>query len=349
MPNSIEIYENTLLKLVIRKGTNNDRLNVVFSDGELVYTTDTKELYVGDGATLGGKLVGRSFFGSSSDITTLAPVSENGLAFDSDNNRLYRLSANDGSLITDWELIGGVYSAGDDTITIDSSNNITVNVLSSSNLHSSIVKTPLYFDSGSITLSANIEVDTIAPKTLPSLVLYPSLSVNGVNYNFPSSSTVGGFLRVENSSGDLVWDSIPLSAVSTNSITVNLPLTSTANGVDSTGTAVNPLTANIVIGTHPMLSSYNIWARWSATSNTMISNVGIASITRNSKGNYTVTYDTTLPTLYPYVNVQIVESNVKSYTARATNISNTSCDVEIYAYNNVFLTADADFAIKIET
>jgi hypothetical protein len=42
----------------LRRGTNAERLTVIFADGEPVYTTDTKRLYVGDGATLGGIEVG---------------------------------------------------------------------------------------------------------------------------------------------------------------------------------------------------------------------------------------------------------------------------------------------------
>lgn len=38
----------------LRRGTDTERQSVVFAEGELVYTTDTKELYVGDGTTLGG-------------------------------------------------------------------------------------------------------------------------------------------------------------------------------------------------------------------------------------------------------------------------------------------------------
>jgi hypothetical protein len=38
----------------IRRGTNAERLTITPAQGELIYTTDTKKLYVGDGATLGG-------------------------------------------------------------------------------------------------------------------------------------------------------------------------------------------------------------------------------------------------------------------------------------------------------
>ena len=49
MAKKIEILENTLLKLLVRRGDDVDRKNVVLSEGELGYTTDGKRLYVGDG------------------------------------------------------------------------------------------------------------------------------------------------------------------------------------------------------------------------------------------------------------------------------------------------------------
>ena len=45
------------MSLKIRRGTNAERLTVTPAEGELIYTTDTKELYIGDGTTVGGKLV----------------------------------------------------------------------------------------------------------------------------------------------------------------------------------------------------------------------------------------------------------------------------------------------------
>ena len=45
------------MALKLRRGTSTTRTNYTFAEGELVYTTDTKKLYVGDGITPGGTLV----------------------------------------------------------------------------------------------------------------------------------------------------------------------------------------------------------------------------------------------------------------------------------------------------
>jgi hypothetical protein len=44
-------------KIKVRKGTDLQRKQIVFEEGELVYTTDTKRVFIGDGITLGGKRV----------------------------------------------------------------------------------------------------------------------------------------------------------------------------------------------------------------------------------------------------------------------------------------------------
>jgi len=48
------------MALRLRRGTDAERLLVAPLQGELIYATDTKKLYVGDGATLGGVLIGPS-------------------------------------------------------------------------------------------------------------------------------------------------------------------------------------------------------------------------------------------------------------------------------------------------
>ena len=46
------------MALQIRRGTDAERKLATFSVGEIIYTTDTKKVFVGDGTTTGGKFVG---------------------------------------------------------------------------------------------------------------------------------------------------------------------------------------------------------------------------------------------------------------------------------------------------
>ena len=68
MAKKIEILENTLLKLLVRRGSNLDRQQIVLSEGELGYTTDDKRLFVGDASTAGGILAGNKYKGAAGDV-----------------------------------------------------------------------------------------------------------------------------------------------------------------------------------------------------------------------------------------------------------------------------------------
>jgi hypothetical protein len=57
----------------IRRGTNAERLTITPAQGELIYTTDTKKIYIGDGTTVGGTPV---------DSVLPISVAGNNLVFD---------------------------------------------------------------------------------------------------------------------------------------------------------------------------------------------------------------------------------------------------------------------------
>ena len=42
---AIEILENTLLKLLVRRGTDLEREEIALDEGEIGYTTDTQRLF----------------------------------------------------------------------------------------------------------------------------------------------------------------------------------------------------------------------------------------------------------------------------------------------------------------
>jgi hypothetical protein len=55
------------MSLKIRRGTNSERLTIIPAEGELLYTTDTKKIFVGDGTTTGGSLVTGGLSGNLAD------------------------------------------------------------------------------------------------------------------------------------------------------------------------------------------------------------------------------------------------------------------------------------------
>ena len=54
------MVDRRIVGFLARRGTNNERKQVMFEPGELVYTTDTKRVFIGDGVTVGGVPVSNS-------------------------------------------------------------------------------------------------------------------------------------------------------------------------------------------------------------------------------------------------------------------------------------------------
>jgi outer membrane lipoprotein SlyB len=65
------------MALRIRRGTNAQRLLITPLQGELIYTTDTKQLFVGDGSTVGGTAVDTGSVAFSGITTDVTPDADN--------------------------------------------------------------------------------------------------------------------------------------------------------------------------------------------------------------------------------------------------------------------------------
>jgi hypothetical protein len=215
---SIEILENTLLKLLVRRGTNEDRKNITLDEGELGYASDTKRLFIGDGTTVGGNLIGNRFLGSVVDPTILTGEI-NDLAFDSDNNTLQRIKQNNGSEPSDWETVSNLLSSGNSSIVIDAAQRVTVGTLSAGNFSADALGSSIELDtSNRIALSSSINIDEITQRTVDAtsyLTLPSKLKISAINYDFPSiaPSTNNSFL-LSDSNNKLSW-SLPTVVHST--------------------------------------------------------------------------------------------------------------------------------------
>jgi microcystin-dependent protein len=138
----LEIFNNTLLKIIHRQGSDADRKLVVLDSGELGYTTDTGRLYIGDGSTLGGKLVGNKYKGSSTVITNLSPCEIGDYGYETTTESLYVLIANSGNDLSDWKKVASPTKiAASSPITL-SAGELNLNVAS-----------PLYIDNNTLKIS----------------------------------------------------------------------------------------------------------------------------------------------------------------------------------------------------
>ena len=86
----------TIVKLKVRRGSDEQRKQITLDQGEVGYTLDTRRLFVGDGSTLGGRVIGNTSVGPFSNIANLGPANSPGLQVGDigySNNKLYRLTS----------------------------------------------------------------------------------------------------------------------------------------------------------------------------------------------------------------------------------------------------------------
>jgi|LakMenEpi03Aug12_release.lakeMendotaPanAssembly.Ray.scaffolds.fasta_scaffold579873_2 hypothetical protein len=107
MANKIEILENTIVKLLFRRGTDAERKTVTFDLGEPALTTDSKRLFVGDGSTVGGVPAGNRFLGfyTTAALASLtaatAPVSGD-YFYNTTESKMLFLSGTPSGVISSW-------------------------------------------------------------------------------------------------------------------------------------------------------------------------------------------------------------------------------------------------------
>jgi hypothetical protein len=89
------------MALKLRRGLSSDRTTVTPAEGELLYTTDTKLVYVGDGSTAGGNVISGGGGGGTGPTYNLAPRTVVGV-----NRAGIQLGTNDNSVTDTVTLIG---------------------------------------------------------------------------------------------------------------------------------------------------------------------------------------------------------------------------------------------------
>ena len=206
MAKKIEILENTLLKLLVRRGSNADREDVILSEGELGYTTDTNRLFVGDGVTPGGKIVGNKFLGKSNSVTTFANANVGDLAYDADDRALYAYAGPDpATSISGWTLISSV--------TDENTSNIKISIGNLDEGVNNIAGDGVVINNGRLAIDcAGINTNKIAPCAnvsgaleLPNRVQYGDSAA--YTYSIPARTGSAGKFLVGDNNGNLSWSS----------------------------------------------------------------------------------------------------------------------------------------------
>jgi hypothetical protein len=91
---AIEITSDTVVKVLIRRGLESERVLTVLTEGELGYSIDSQRLFIGDGITAGGVVAGNKFLGVTTNKDVYTSVAQVGdTVFQSANNTLYGFNA----------------------------------------------------------------------------------------------------------------------------------------------------------------------------------------------------------------------------------------------------------------
>ena len=96
--------EVDIVKLKVRRGTDSQRSITILEQGELGYTTDYSRLWVGDGITAGGNIIGNKVYDSNQPRTSISTATKGDVVYE--NGKLYRLTSTTPITEADWEFIG---------------------------------------------------------------------------------------------------------------------------------------------------------------------------------------------------------------------------------------------------
>jgi hypothetical protein len=207
------------MALKLRKGTNAERQTVTPASGELIYTTDTKQIYVGDGTTIGGVFVGPA---SSAALTLGGNLTLNGYDIVGTGN---------------ININGTITATGDINLGNDDSDNVVFGGEVNSNI---IPNTADTFNLGSSTKRWNgAWVNNLTATTINATELFGYLDGDVEGSVFADDST----LLVDAVSGKIVG---PVEANVTGNITGNVIATDLTTLVNATTkTFTGNLTGNV--------------------------------------------------------------------------------------------------------
>lgn len=181
-----------IIKLKIRRGTDAQRKQVALEQGELGYTIDTKRVYVGDGATAGGNLVGNVVFSPTTVANNRLNISQaqkGDLVYD--NNAFFQLTGNSYGSAASWARL----SPGIDTshLEYDSNNILKIKQggITSAFINANLVNVSTGLSSTAAGISINYNTEDFQIETGNKFSLKP-LSSNNINSQALGAGLSGG-------------------------------------------------------------------------------------------------------------------------------------------------------------
>jgi len=105
----------TIVKIKVRRGTDEQRKAITLEQGELGFTTDTKRLYIGDGTTLGGLAVAPQIYTPLSNTYSITGVTASIGEIVPAGSLIYQLTSSDYTALSSWAII----STKPDNVTLE--------------------------------------------------------------------------------------------------------------------------------------------------------------------------------------------------------------------------------------
>jgi len=208
----IEITENTLLKLLIRRGSNVERQNITLSEGELGYTVDTRRLFVGDGVTTGANPTSLMlYFGTYHPYTWASEAVVGDVAYDAIAGGIYRLTAAPPNVQSNWTLYSGPLANRVDNETLQlnaSTGTMSVKTVSALQLDPELAGQGLEFNgTRALQTAADQQLDSIAARNnaylqLPKSIQFGTQGGSSV-FNLPSYDGAFGSVLTTDGLGNL--------------------------------------------------------------------------------------------------------------------------------------------------
>jgi len=184
-----------IAKILIRKGTNTDRLSVTLSQAELGYTTDTTRLYIGDGTTPGGIVTSNKIWGEVPSEATLITLNAevNDIAFY--NSKTYSLTALPATSPVNWAIVAGESNGTVTSVEVGDYLNIDGNPSVKS-----------FTNTGAITLEVNSLLEVMYPVNTIYTTIVPYVDPTTSTASFNYTGNPGDFNLISGSFIAGIWN-----------------------------------------------------------------------------------------------------------------------------------------------
>ena len=176
-----------ITKILIRSGTTDEKNTIILDAAELGYATDSKKVWVGDGDTKGGNIVGQKFYISNLNTdrvagNTISYAVSGDLCFDLQDNTLKALSGSNALTEDQWAIVANARgdSATEGTVTeIFTGNGLMVNGDTSN--------TTTLMTTGTV----GVNIDNVSTGAVPQIL---QLSLSGIKADWNVVYPVGSVI-----------------------------------------------------------------------------------------------------------------------------------------------------------